>query len=345
MFPKNSGITAGIAVSVCCLSGFWAASRILAHVQTASKLPLVAFPGAVNLGFVAEGTMPVSDITLTNTSGAVLHVSDVSTSCGCTAAKLPPTIPAHGSATLHVSYLSENRVGDVGQSISVSCAGYNDPLRLAVHGTVRKEMTVSPEVVSVPGTFTLTRSDGNALSVIGTDAPAYLRVVKGAATDKQASFSVLLKDDAPLIAGTHQEEVTVHTNHPGLPIKKVPIEWQVKGVYGVAPNAANLGAVPLGETARQTIRISGADTNKLRVVSAPSGVNVRLSQTSPGASPQGAALQIAWQAQTGMPLLRSRVELSTGNPKEPRVIIPIYAAIQYRGDDCTAVKPCGKVNP
>lgn len=58
-----------------------------------------------DFGEVLNGEIVSRDVTVTNTGEADLVVDTVSTTCGCTTASLEPmTVPAGGSATLHIAF-------------------------------------------------------------------------------------------------------------------------------------------------------------------------------------------------------------------------------------------------
>ena len=58
-----------------------------------------------DFGDVINGVIMEKDLTVRNTGKADLIVETVTTTCGCTTASLVPmTIPAGGSATLHIEF-------------------------------------------------------------------------------------------------------------------------------------------------------------------------------------------------------------------------------------------------
>lgn len=58
-----------------------------------------------DFGDVVNGEIVSRDVTVTNTGEADLFVDSVSTTCGCTTASLEPmTVPAGGSASLHIEF-------------------------------------------------------------------------------------------------------------------------------------------------------------------------------------------------------------------------------------------------
>ncbi|HBB33235.1 MAG TPA: hypothetical protein DDZ80_06645 [Cyanobacteria bacterium UBA8803] len=77
--------------------------------------PDIEVVSTYNLGTVSKGQIAVANLPVQNLGNAPLKVEAVSTSCGCTTAKLSPmTIPSGGKAILHVEYNSNAHEADRG---------------------------------------------------------------------------------------------------------------------------------------------------------------------------------------------------------------------------------------
>lgn len=69
-----------------------------------------------DLGTVNKGKVAVANLPVRNLGNAPLKVEGISTSCGCTTAKLSlMTIPLSGQANLHVEYDSNAHSSDLGR--------------------------------------------------------------------------------------------------------------------------------------------------------------------------------------------------------------------------------------
>lgn len=81
------------------------ALSILLSACSGGKPRIVLETDQIILGDVVNGEVVAREVTVRNEGDAILVVEAISTSCGCTQASLDPmTIPAGGSATLHVSF-------------------------------------------------------------------------------------------------------------------------------------------------------------------------------------------------------------------------------------------------
>lgn len=82
-----------------------------------------------NFGDVVNGVIMERDLTVSNLGKADLVVDTVTTTCGCTTANLDPmTIPAGGTATLHIEFDSGAHGPDLtGQVMRQVILISNDP--------------------------------------------------------------------------------------------------------------------------------------------------------------------------------------------------------------------------
>ncbi len=81
---------------------------------------------------------------LVNSGDRPLTVLSARSTCGCTVAEAPKTVPAHGRAPLTVRYRSA-ATGPVRQGVTVLFAGYeHSPLLIEVVGTTGDAPGVAP---------------------------------------------------------------------------------------------------------------------------------------------------------------------------------------------------------
>lgn len=106
-----------------------------------------------NLGTVVKGKVAVVDLPLRNTGNAPLQVEAISTSCGCTTAKLSSmTIFPGGQANLHIEYDSNAHESDRGALERYVFISSNDPkerdlqIKLSVFVEVKVTSRVSKKV-------------------------------------------------------------------------------------------------------------------------------------------------------------------------------------------------------
>lgn len=279
---------------------------------------------------MSEGAVAERTVRLHNTSDAPLYVERVGASCGCTTTQAPQSIPPQGSAPLTVRFDSHNRVGPIHQSVRLYLAGHQAPLTISTTGQVARDIAFSARSLDLgdgtsgaPATLTVTRVDNKPLSVSLVKAPHPLR-----ARVKQVSPSsarLVVSFAAPSLAGVQEKEITLGLNCPGLPATTIPVRWATPGLYQMTPEQVNFGVVSPGTARKQQVRLSGADVSKLRVLSCQGGVSAHLLRR---AGSRQAVLSIVYRPKGGQgSLLRGHVVLATGEARQPRLIVPVYAAV------------------
>lgn len=101
--------------------GFWLTTRPpnVADINVVTSYDL----GVINKGKIAVANLPVR-----NLGNAPLTIEGISTSCGCTTAKLSPMlIPPGSQANLHVEYNSNAHESDRGKLERYVFISSNDP--------------------------------------------------------------------------------------------------------------------------------------------------------------------------------------------------------------------------
>lgn len=100
-----------------------------------SPPPASVEPARLDLGHFRPDETRTATATLVNSGDRPLTVLSADSTCGCTVAQAPKTIPAHGRAPISVKYRS-SATGPVRQSVAVHFAGYKaTPLVIEVVGT------------------------------------------------------------------------------------------------------------------------------------------------------------------------------------------------------------------
>ena len=300
--------------------------------------PVTLTSPIVDFGTIPEGMQAKSGIWIQNNGANSIRWKSVKATCGCTTPGILPIVKPFQKAFLRVGYDSRYRLGDIHQSIILYAEGYKQPLIIPVTGSTKKEIDVEPFTVEIPKSAVLTvfRADQKPVHVLSVEVPNSISAkVVQVSPESSKVFLKLAKESS---VGLHEEKITLHLDDPKVPSWVCPVSWQVKGAFDLSPDTVNFGLVKKGTRLKSSVSIVGKDVTKLKVAFCPSNVVVRLQQIGH----QEATLKIGWLANLGgLPLLHTRIVLSTGNPKEPRLIIPLYGAIlPGKSGDCTSDKPC-----
>jgi len=106
-----------------------------------SSYPVISFSETEhNFGKVVQGKVVEYTFQLENTGDALLKISDIKTSCGCTAALVSSKILEPGDkGTLKVELDTSHRKGKMSRTISISSNDPNDPVKvLTVYAEVEQ---------------------------------------------------------------------------------------------------------------------------------------------------------------------------------------------------------------
>lgn len=119
---------------------------------TAIDLPTLQVPEpSYDFGQVVEGGKLTHVFTLKNLGGGPLHIDQVRTSCGCTAAALKTKeIAPHGEGQIEVTFDTNHRSGDQRKTITVTS---DDPIKPSVnlefHANVEVLLALQPDFLQL----------------------------------------------------------------------------------------------------------------------------------------------------------------------------------------------------
>jgi hypothetical protein len=167
-------------------------------------------------------------VTVRNDGLDTLHITNVSTSCGCTAALLSrPNLAPHDSGTIEIAFDPRKFSGKVEKAVSMKT---NDPKAPNPHiylkVTIAKILAVEPEYVIIRASagapaaahFTLTNVSQEPVTILSVTSPSGL-VAFGA-------FEKVIKPGQPLEVsmtftatktGAQSGDIVVATDNPNIP--------------------------------------------------------------------------------------------------------------------------------
>jgi hypothetical protein len=314
-------------------------------MSTLKHPPLQMVPAKIDLGNVVEGANISSVLRLSNLSNKIIFIESATTSCGCTTADVPHKILPNSQENIQIQFHSQDRAGKINQVVHIKAKGFSEPIDIPVMGECSKEISLSSRIVTLDkeqkGTLIVENIDNKPLviSSIETSKPIVAEVASLSPMRSQISFSL----QGISLAGSHEGFATIHTNCSGLPFVKIPISWRTEGVYHISPPTANFGLVVPNSLQKATIEITGGNVDKLKISTTKNAKvdDSTLETALVRQSSQNALLTVAWKASNqGASFLQGTVELSTGNPAEPLISIPVYAAIGSSPDECNTDRPC-----
>ena len=307
-----------------------------------TKVPKISFDERVyDFGLVSREDLPHHRFIFSNTGQADLVISEVDSSCGCTAALLSAeTIPPGGRGEIDVSFNPQGRRGKQKQTVSVYSNAENEPIaQLTVKGTVMTAVDVSPDRIlfgSVNNQQVTTKrirvldSGEGTLKIthIETSSPFLTTEIGPPRLGEVINYEVKVTLQPGVPVGKFQEILTIRTNNEFQPHLSVSIEGNVLGPITVHPEHLFFGFVNRQELAQQDILLTktdGADLKVLAVghqsqfvstefVSVESGRRIRIQVTVSGNTPSGP--------------FQDLLKIYTNDAEQSVIRVPLHALIR-----------------
>lgn len=248
------------------------------------------------MGKIKGGEVVKYTYVFTNVGGAMLEVSNVHASCGCTTAgDWTRQVEPGKTGSIPIQFNSGGFSGQVGKTITVTSNDTNQPtVVLQLKATIWKPIDVAPQVAMVnvtaeaPSNATSVRIVSNeevplTLWAPESSNPAFAAELRTNEPGKE--FQLLVKTVPPLSAGRVQGQITLKTSSTNMPVINVTAYANVQPVVVVAPSQITLLAGPLVSPMPATVSIRNNGTNTL-ALSDPAvnakGVEVQLKESEPG---------------------------------------------------------------
>jgi len=303
--------------------------------------PRIAFDQtAYDFGKVESGELIKHTFFFTNTGNALLEVSDVRPSCGCTAAGAWDKQVEPGKfGSIPVQFNSTGYGGAVHKSVTVVCNdAANSNAFLNITGTVWKPVDVLPAVASFNFGPDVQTTDTRVLRIISnlTDPltlsepacsnPAFQPELKTVKEGKE--FELRITVVPPLKASNVSAPITLKTSYPKMQVLTVTAFATVQPAISASPIQLMLPAGPLLNAMPLTVTLQNNSTNPL-VLSEPKasveGVAAKLKEVQPGKRFELMAVFPAeFQAPIGPPI---EISAKSHFPQSPVVTVPVFQVI------------------
>src|SRR5262245_3519128 len=220
-----------------------------------------------DFGVVARGTDAKYRLKITNTNPQTVHIADVTTTCGCTAAKPgKDTLAPQESTFVEITMNTIKFEGHKPSSVTVV---FDRPahaeVRLPIHAFIRRDVVLTPGGARF-GTVTrgagaeqtidvayAGRGDWKIKEIINKNPNVETQLVETRrdATNVNYKLTVVVKDGAPV--GEFREQLTLVTDESGNPYIPFLIEGRVEGEFTISPELVSFGNVAPGE--RKTVNV------------------------------------------------------------------------------------------
>lgn len=292
---------------------------------------------AYNFGTALSGP-PVDHVFMVKNAGnAPLEIRNVSSSCGCTAAKPSKTILAPGEvATIAASV--DTRF-EQGHSLSVVTLTTNDPanasLQLKIEGVIKPQVAAQPMDVdfgSVHHGSAAVRevvvSDmiggaGFALKSVKNDSP-YIKVSESARTDGKPGALVHVALSPSMPPGPISDTLRIETSRAPL---RVAILGVVTGDLIVKPNQVSFGILAHHQGAIRIVRLTNQGSRIINVLGVESTSNSVFAQVAPVTPGKEYKLTVALRPNTPDGQIRGALTIRTDDPQQTTLTVPYYGIV------------------
>jgi hypothetical protein len=301
--------------------------------------PKIQFGDPVHdFGRIKSGEMVKHTYVFTNVGGAILQVTNVKGSCGCTTAgEWTRQVEPGKSGNIPIQFNSAGFSGQVGKSIAVACNDTNQPtVELKIKAIVWKPIDVTPQLAVLnvtsdsPSNATTVHIVNNeeaplALSAPESSNPAFATELKTIQPGK--AYQLIVRTVPPLAVGIVQGQITLKTSSTNLPVIQVGAWANLQQPVMVIPAQITLPATPLAKPTPLTVSIRNNGTSAL-VLTDPAvnaqGVDVQIRAVQPGRY-----FTLTASFPTGFELAmgeKLEVSVKSNHPQFPMIKVPVIPA-------------------
>jgi hypothetical protein len=338
--PSKSGYSSlhlwkTAVIHLFCLSvlvGCQAISPIADLQHSFSSSGITIEPRLLDLGRVARYTRPKGTVRVVNHGKRPVQISWLPPSCSCTAAKLTKKLlEPNQSVPIAISLNTDRGTGKATNSVIVHFVEEIPNVDIPVVANVYEEIGIEPSEINLnpmkwgqPLTteVKLKRSDGHPLPLPAIKIDSSEVTVLPVRTGPSA-ITLKVTAHPGIWAGIHHGTIALDTGISEIPSIKVPVTMNLLGKYAIHPLPINFGIVD--GRAHATATIGGADPKRhLSIISSPAWAQGHLDQQR---KPPVLSVDFVPPPKK-REILEGNIVLNTNDPEEPRLKIPVMAALK-----------------
>lgn len=272
-----------------------------------------------------------------------LHILDVKTSCGCTAAlSSDEVIKPGGRGTINVTFNSKSFRGHVSKTVTVTSNDPGEPRsHLKLFADVQPTINYSPSLISMG---IIRRTDKQTHTVrLAAEKSKHLEITDLKLSDEYFTwtrreeanpestvyvYEITLRDDAPL--GRMSEHFTAYTNLEESKPITVSIRGEIVNHFLAKPSLVNFGSIQRGKAEPRTVIVRPLEDTHFEVKGVQSThpqIQTRLEDAGEGS--YKIILDIGPDVVAGP--LKARILIKTTDPDEPVLTVPIQGYVRGEG--------------
>jgi hypothetical protein len=290
-----------------------------------------------DFGKISGGESVRHDFVFTNTGTALLEITDVRPSCGCTTAGTwDREVKPGKTGVIPLQFNSANADGKVTKMATVTC---NDPGRsnvvLQITGTVWRPIEITPQMAIFKVSEDIQTNETKVVRIVNhLEKPLTLSDLQSTNEAFKAElktvkpgeeFELHITAVAPFMGRSINSQVTLKTSSPTMPTINVGAYLMVEQAVVITPNVIALPAGALAASMNRSIMIRNNGTNALALSDASvniPGAEVRLKETQPG---RMFNLTVDFPAGFQVkPDQKFEVTLKSNHPKFALITVPVF---------------------
>ena len=260
--------------------------------------PRIRFAETVfDFGKAVGGEVVKHDFIFTNTGSLRLTISEVKSTCGCTATpNMSRQVEPGKTGIIPLEFYTENYSGPVAKTVTVVCNDTNQPPpALQVKGTIWRPIEVTPKYAVLSG---LLDSPSNSFTIVNItnkqDEPLTLsepvsnnRMIAAELKTNRLGqdYQLLVKLVPPLGSGNVFGEISLKTSAPKMPVLKISTWAVAQPAVTVMPPKLVLPANPVVNSVTQYVSIRSIWSNPLTLsepVFNAKGASLDIKELQPG---------------------------------------------------------------
>jgi len=326
---------------------FIAVAQTVAQMPPPAAAPLAAATNAVgpriqfeslvhDFGRIVAGQAVKCDFVFTNAGDALLEISGVFTSCGCTTAgDWPRRLEPGATGKIPIQFHSGNFGGQVTKIATVNSNDRKQPsVPLQIKGTIWKPVEVNPKfavmyanpetIANAKATVRLVNNEDEPLTLSAPESNNRLFVAELKTNQPGKEFELLIGTAPSADLRNLQGVVTLKTSSTNAPVLNITAMAIMQPVLTVTPPQISLPRAPLPDRVNYTVSIRYGGTNVL-ALSDPtvnaSDVTAELNETE-----RGRAFNVALSFPAGFEIAQgetAELSVKSNHPVFPVIKVPI----------------------
>ncbi|WP_291270818.1 DUF1573 domain-containing protein [Geothrix sp.] len=311
-----------------------------AAVTLVAQAPVISFDKTHHdFGRITPDRKAAAKYRVTNTGNAILSITQVRPSCGCTATVLGKWSIGPGEGTdLEATFDPKGLKGGVRKSIEVVC---NDPKTPTVSLTLEAEVVqeIMPSVESVyfhlvpksattRGSVRYASGNGEAVQLLDAKAPGAPFLSFGYRQEGKDVVLEVAFDGRKVPAGRFRgvEQATVRFSNPRMNQLPLNIQWELKPSIQTSPMELVFQDAP-GRELRQKLSLKQADGRAFRITGTRCSLNgVRVEGLGPKAATQEVSVVLPATLKAGR--YSEVLSLNTDDPDQPELTVRLAVILK-----------------